>query len=163
MEGKLKGVYNLSGKLIALEGMMAEYGQNIPDLDYNPPRTDVPPIPLAKKEKPSSGGLVVIGQSPRNMAASSPRDTPPSVSLWGCLSFTCAPILYAVTVNHSPLNGGQFISIEGNRSLSKYCGPLLSLLRNQTLMTTRRHRPIIPLLMLHLQAMPPPQPPQQSE
>ena len=33
MEGKLKGVYNLSGKLIALEGMAAEFGFEIPDLE----------------------------------------------------------------------------------------------------------------------------------
>lgn len=33
IEGKLKGVYNLSGKLIALEGMAAELGFEIPDLE----------------------------------------------------------------------------------------------------------------------------------
>jgi hypothetical protein len=74
VEGKLLGVYNLSGKLIALEGMMAEFGHNIPDLEYNPGDRKVPPIPMAAKEKPSSGGpLMVIGQSPRNMP--SPRST----------------------------------------------------------------------------------------
>ncbi len=32
-EGKLKGVYNLGGKLIALERMAAEFGFEIPDLE----------------------------------------------------------------------------------------------------------------------------------
>lgn len=36
VEDKLRGVYNLSGKLISLEAMAEKMGTAIPDLDYNP-------------------------------------------------------------------------------------------------------------------------------
>ena len=36
LERRLHGVYNLGGKLIALEGMAAEMGCEIPDLEYSP-------------------------------------------------------------------------------------------------------------------------------
>ncbi len=33
LEGKLRSVYNLAGKLIAVENMAAEFGVDIPDLE----------------------------------------------------------------------------------------------------------------------------------
>lgn len=79
LETRLAGVYNIGGKLMAVEDMAEELGIEIADTDYNPGGEGGEKKKAAKPPKePSAGPLAVFGASKplaekSSSAASSPR------------------------------------------------------------------------------------------
>ncbi|KAJ9526604.1 hypothetical protein QJQ45_017632 [Haematococcus lacustris] len=77
LEDKLVGVYNLNGKLIALDQIAADLGVDIPDTSLHPPDPDALPLASQGELVPpagSEGGLaaaggVVLGPPPVDLGA----------------------------------------------------------------------------------------------